>query len=172
MTYYVLQTSPRKERAIGRGLHRSGHDVYMAAIVRRSRPHAQGGRRKIIPLFPGYLFIKAPDAALVPLWMHAIRHVKGARGFLATNRERSASTIDDEKIETLKQQMKLYVKSEKERRDNSVIREGMDATLKSGPGAGKTGLITWTSSGRARILIWLFGAQREITVKKTNLEAA
>ena len=172
MTYYVLQTGPRKERAIGRGLRRSGHDVYMPAIVRRSRPHAQNGRRKIIPLFPGYLFIKAPDAAFVPLWMHVIRGIKGTRGFLATNRERSASAIDDEKIETLKQEMKLYLNSEKERRNNGIIRPGVEAKLMSGPGAGKTGLVTWTSSGRARILIWLFGAQREITVKKTNLEAA
>ena len=57
LSWYAVQTKPRKERLLGAALQRAGLDTYCPRI-RERRLHSGKKRLEEVPLFPGYLFVR------------------------------------------------------------------------------------------------------------------
>ncbi len=59
--WWCLHTKPRQEKAIARELRNSGVAYYLPQVTKESRT-PQGRRiESIVPLFPGYMFLKGQD---------------------------------------------------------------------------------------------------------------
>lgn len=59
--WWCLHTKPRQEKTIARALHKRGIAYYLPQVIREGR--TPGGRkiRSLLPLFPGYMFLRGDD---------------------------------------------------------------------------------------------------------------
>lgn len=171
MTWFAIKTKTGKERSVRHTFKRDGETCYLPASIRRKKLQKGAlGRRRIIPTFPGYLFLKGPGHETEALWLHKIIVTDDVLSFIKSDGR--PARIQDEKIEWLRQAIAGERRSDIERREKTKIRKGIDARAKDGPFRGFTGTVTWTRANKTRVLIWVLGSPREVTFETTQLEVA
>lgn len=174
--WYAIITSPQRENAVRQILKRSGEDVFWPARVHRTRSRkAKLGKRRLMPLLPGYVFVEAPDfctqSDALALWLHKVKSTKHVRQIVSVADR--PCPIAGWKIERWRGDIRSHFASEKARLETTKIRKGSKARFKSGhPYAGKEGMVTMTKGKRTKLMAWLFGEYREVEAKTNALEAA
>ena len=97
LEWYVVRSKPRREHAVAHGLaSRLVENYYPTLRVRRVNPRA----RKIMPLFPGYLFLRI-DTELTPL--SEFNYMPDTRGLVLF--EGKPARMPEPVIEAIRQQV-------------------------------------------------------------------
>ncbi|MCL5776876.1 transcriptional activator RfaH [Limibaculum sp. FT325] len=158
--WYVVRSKPHKESFAGANLENQGFQVFLPKLLKTVR-HARRTREVRVALFPRYLFVRL-DLASGP-W----RAVMGTYGVaqlvtdgsfpIAAPRglvEGLIAAADRAGIVDLTRE----------------LRPGQAVELLTGPLAGQVGrLVALDGAGRARVLLELLGARREIAVPSSEL---
>ncbi len=161
--WYVVQSKPRSEIFAGANLLNQGFRIFLPRI-RKTVRHARRTRRITCALFPRYLFVA------LDLSHHRWRSVSGTFGvsYFLTNEagpipaprglvEDMIDAADDAGILDL----------------TGTLICGQGVQLLDGPFAGQIGqLLDLDDSGRAKVLLQLLGADREIAVSAAILAPA
>ncbi len=97
LEWYVVQSKPRREHAVAHGLASHRVEAYYPALrVRRVNPRA----RKVMPLFPGYLFLRF-DTEVTPL--SAFNYMPDTRGLVLL--EGKPARVLEQVIEAIRQRV-------------------------------------------------------------------
>jgi transcription antitermination factor NusG len=160
LQWYVLRSKPWKESALSQYARSLGHEIFYPSIpVKPVNPRA----RKIVPYFPGYLFVRAK---IEEAGQSAFHWMPFSQGLVCVGGE--PAPVSDLIVRSIKTrvaeiwQTKGLVVKEFETGDRVVIRDGMFE--------GYRGIFDTYLSGseRARILIEMLNARfipLEIDVK-------
>lgn len=169
MTYYAVITEPHKEIAVRHILKKAGETTFIPAFVQRQK--AGKGKRRLIPIIPRLVFVRAPEAPEAhSLWMWRVKQVRGVKSFFMLGGVPAYATDDD--LTVFKGGIYDDVKANRIR-PPKVLRKGKDARIKSGPFAGEVGQVTFVNNNRVKMrLEKLFRTEREIEIRADNLEAA
>jgi len=161
--WYVVQSKPRREIYAGENLVNQGFRIFLPRM-RKTVRHARRTRRVECALFPRYLFVA------LDLSRHRWRSVTGTFGVshivtdglrpLAAPRglvEGMIDAADEAGIIDL----------------TGTLRCGQGVQLLDGPFAGQIGqLLELGDGGRAKVLLQILGAEREIAVSTAVLAPA
>jgi transcriptional antiterminator RfaH len=163
MHWYVLRSKPWKEAALSQFARSAGHEIYYPSIpVKPVNPRA----RKIVPYFPGYLFVRTQvDEA----GRSAFHWMPFSQGLVCVGGE--PAPVSDLIVRSIKTrvaeiwQSKGLVVKEFETGDRVIVRDGMFE--------GYRGIFDTYLSGneRARILIEMLNARfvpLEIDIKQVE----
>jgi len=169
VTYYAVITDHNKEIAVHRILKKAGETPFVPALVKRQK--AGKGKRKLIPIIPRLVFVKAPsDPHTVTLWMWRVKQVRGVKEFFTLGKGQPPASTSDEKVSRFKTQIVTDVKASKVRQP--AVRKGKQARIKAGAFTGSKAQVTFLKGNRAKVLGFFFGSTREIEIRADNLEAA
>lgn len=158
--WFVLRTAPREEKAVETRLRRFGVNVFLPTELEWQRR----ARRKPVPVLraklPGYLFVSGCNPWQV-LDSFRGRGVKGVVGFGG-----QVGRVPND-------QLSLYAKQSATPLIHSrAIVPGRRAELLA-PGCEHVVVDVLDVKGEtAKVLMWLFGARREVDVKLEHLMAA
>jgi transcription antitermination factor NusG len=169
VTYYAVITEPSKEIAVRHTLKKAGETTFIPAFVKRQK--AGKGKRKLIPIIPRLVFVRAPDEPETrSLWMYRIKQVRGVKEFFTLGKGMTPASTSDDKVARFKTQIASDVKAA--RVNTQAVRKGKAARIKSGAFTGSKGQVTFLKGNRAKVLGFFFGSTREIEIRADNLEAA
>jgi len=169
VTYYAVITEPSKEIAVRHMLKKAGETTFIPAFVKRQK--AGKGKRKLIPIIPRLVFVRAPDEPETrSLWMYRIKQVRGVKEFFTLGKGQPPASTSDEKVSRFKTQIVTDVKASKVRQP--AVRKGKQARIKAGAFTGSKAQVTFLKGNRAKVLGFFFGSEREIEIRADNLEAA
>ncbi|WP_165250213.1 transcription termination/antitermination protein NusG [Paludisphaera soli] len=129
-----LHTKPRQEKAVARELRQAGLSFYLPQILHES--HTPQGRaiRSLIPLFPGYVFLKGDQNDRVT----------------ANRRNRLVGVLEVFDQEALRQDLQrihAMLRSGLPLAAEPHVQPGMCVRIKSGPLAGIEGLVVRRGGG-------------------------
>lgn len=151
VSWYVIHSHPRKEDALYQQLLATGVEAfYPHLIVRPVNPRS----KKIVPYFPGYLFIHV-DLQVVPLI--TFQRTPHAVGLVTFGDE--PPIVSDNLVYGIRQ----YLESMGYRRpdDPSRLKKGDSVIVLAGPFAQYSGIfdVHLTGSNRARILLKMLNSR-------------
>jgi len=156
MDWYVLRSHPQKENFLFTQVSTTGIEVFYPRLrVRPANPRS----RKIIPYFPGYLFVFMDPAAMgisIFQWMPC------SAGLVCFGGE--PASVPEGFIQMLKQKMIALADPEKER--GEIYKKGELVRVSAGPFAGYSGLFDHCVTGQQRVCILLrFLNDRQVMVE-------
>ncbi|MFN3622682.1 MAG: transcriptional activator RfaH [Hyphomicrobium sp.] len=162
--WYVVASQPLKEARAESNLCRQGYEVWLPKLLRERR-HARRIDRAMVPMFPGYLFVRFdPD---VQPW-RAINGTFGVRHLIVQG-DRPRPILGD------------FVDRLKEAADESgivglqgaeALRSGHRLRLLTGPFADTVGtLVRLAQRDRVAMLLDLLGREVEILVSRRDVMA-
>jgi transcriptional antiterminator RfaH len=152
LAWYVVSTKPRREAWAELTLRRKSIEVFSPQLeLPRWSPRA--GR--VIPLFPGYLFVHIDLARR----FHDVAWSPGVSRFVGANG--TPATLDDEVVAFLQRR----ATPDGRLRARSALVAGQEIEIVSGPFAGLAGIIQHPpdSQGRIRVLMRLL--RRPVSVQ-------
>jgi transcriptional antiterminator RfaH len=144
----VVQTKPREEEIAIAHLRRQGFDVFMPLLRERRRTES-----KIVPMFPGYVFVEIDPTALD--WM-PIASTRGVKRLMTTRPEKPA-LLPRHWVEELRDRGVLDMFT-----DALSFRKGDRVEFIAGPFEGHTAVCQWTSELRIGVLFECMG--RDVSV--------
>lgn len=139
----VIQTKPLAEEVAVANLRRQGFEVYMPLLRERRRQEA-----KIVPMFPGYLFVAIDP--LTARWA-PIASTRGVKRIITTKPERPA-LLPRGWVESLRARGVLDLFT-----DALSFRKGDRVMFIAGPFEGQMGVCKWTSEARIGVLFECMG---------------
>jgi transcriptional antiterminator RfaH len=157
--WFVVATKPRKEAVAGVNLENQGFGVFLPRM-RRTVRHARRTSVRAIPLFPGYLFLRASSAAR---W----RSVNGTFGAtrIITNGEAPA-VVERGFVEALKARAGAGDVID----FSGGLKPGDQVELVSGPFARRVGdLVDLDDKGRVTVLLEFLAARLPVRTAIENL---
>jgi transcriptional antiterminator RfaH len=161
--WYVIQSKPRKEAFAGANLENQGFRIFLPK-VRKTVRHARRTRKVEVALFPRYLFV-----ALDLSWQRW-RSVSGTLGVSHFITDGSLPLpaphgLIEDLIATADRAGVVDL--------SRSLTRGQGVRLLDGPFAGQIGrLVDLDEAGRAKVLLHILGAQREISVAPSVLAPA
>jgi transcriptional antiterminator RfaH len=145
LLWYALRSKPRKEEVVARQAQRLGLEVFYPRLrVRPVNPRA----RRVLPYFPGYLFVQVDLGALSPQTFRWMPHAIG----LVTFGEEPAP-VPESLMHSL--QKRLDVANEAQESFLFRLRRGDTVWIRQGPFEGYQGIFDTYISGRERVLVLL-----------------
>lgn len=141
----VVQTKPREAEIAVAHLRRQGFEVFMPLLRERRRTEA-----KIVPMFPGYLFVGIGDS-----WL-SIASTRGVKRLITAAPDRPAY-LPRGWVESLRDQGTLDLFT-----DALSFRRGDQVEFIAGPFEGHQATCKWTSEARIGVLFECMG--REVSV--------
>jgi len=160
-SWYVLHTKSRFENVVHDGLDKKSIEVFLPKIKIKSR---RRDRKMMIqvPLFPGYLFVKAT--------LDAYRHleiVKTAGVVRLIGTKDGPVPVPEDTVESLK----IMVSSEHSVTTGSRLRKGDRVMVVLGPFAGITGtFVRYRGKGRVVVNIEALGQYAGVDVDENEVE--
>ena len=160
-SWYVLHTKSRFENVVFDGLNKKRLEVFLPKIKVKSK---RKDRKMMIrvPLFPGYLFVKAS--------LDAYRHleiVKTAGVVKLIGTKDGPVPVADDTVESLK----IMVASEHPVATGSRLRRGDRVMVVSGPFAGVNGtFVRYRGRGRVVVNIDALGQYAGVDVDENDVE--
>lgn len=157
--WYVVYAKPRKEDCAQFHLRRKGLEVFFPRLL---LPHPLPKRGRVVPLFPGYLFVRlqVPEEYTYALWSPGVRAVVSFNG--------KPAPIDEAVVAFLKQ----GANPEGILTARSNLRAGQAVRLNGGPFAGLAGVIQDPpdAKGRVKVLMQLLNRQVKVEVSARLIE--
>lgn len=148
MRWCVVQTKPREEEIAVAHLRRQSFEVYLPLLRER-----RGLEAKVVPMFPGYLFVALRPGTFDHL---PISSTRGVKRLMTTTVERPAF-LPTGWVERLRDAGTLDLFA-----DSLSFTKGEQLQFIAGPFEGKIGTCQWTSDRRVKLLLEMLG--REVTV--------
>jgi transcriptional antiterminator RfaH len=150
--WYVVYSKPQKEDFAEICLRRRGVEVFLPRLL---FPEALGKRRRLVPLFPNYLFtwISDPEQYHCVIWTPGVKRIVSFNGVPAP--------LDDNVVTFLKQQASeagiIGARSN--------LRVGQEVQITGGPFDGLVGIIEDPPDARGRVKVLMHLLSREIRVE-------
>lgn len=144
----VVQTKPREAEIAVANLRRQGFDAFMPLLRERHKTEA-----KIVPMFPGYLFVAIPTSERA--WQ-PIASTRGVKRIITTAPDRPA-TLPRGWVESLRDQGTLDLFT-----DALSFRKGEAVEFIAGPFEGQQATCKWTSEARIGVLLECMGRIAEV----------
>lgn len=150
--WYVVYSKPRKEEFAELCLRRRGVEVFLPRLL---FPETVGKRRRLVPLFPNYLFIwiSDPEQFHCALWTPGVQRIVSFNG--------APAPLDDSVVAFFKQQASdtgiIGVRSN--------LRTGQEVQITGGPFDGLAGIIERPPDARGRVKVLMRLLCREIRVE-------
>ena len=160
-SWYVLHTKSRFENVVHDGLDKKSIEVFLPKIKVKSR---RRDRKMMIqvPLFPGYLFVKA---TLDPYRHLEIVKTAGVVRLIGT--KDGPVPVPEDTVESLK----IMVSSDHSVITGSRLRKGDRVMVVSGPFAGITGtFVRYRGKGRVVVNIEALGQYAGVDVDENEVE--
>lgn len=165
MTWHAIRVAPQRETAVAAALKVKGYTFFIPTegISRRTK-RGKGPRITImVPMFPSYIFIKAP----CPYYhVKAERHVLGFVEFDGAIGTISDSTMD--RLIASSGQMRPDVSVNKQR----ALKTGDMAKISSGPFTGHVVKVMGLHGTKAKIFLNLFNTRKAVEIAADQLEVA
>jgi transcription antitermination factor NusG len=150
--WYAVQTRPRHEKKVAVELTQKCIDSYLPLL---NQTHHWSDRRKIVqvPLFPGYLFVRAQ---LDPRVRVGVLSIWGALAFVGPQRE--AVPIPESQIEDIRTLLntKVYLSP------YPFLRVGQRVRVRGGALDGVEGILV--TNGQKRLVISVESIQRSLSL--------
>ena len=165
LRWYLVRTKPNAEATALRNLVRQGYEVYFPRLS-QSLPHRGRWRDRIVPLFPGYLFLGL-DEGRQPL-----APVRSTTGVACTVRFGSSyALVPDEVIRNL--QARAHPETGLHRLDPpALLLPGSRVRILAGPFDGLEGIFQRECGAeRAVVLLSVLGQPVGVSVPATSVVA-
>jgi transcriptional antiterminator RfaH len=150
--WYVVYSKPHKEEQAQFHLRMKGLDVF---FPRLDLVRVAEKRKRIIPLFPNYLFVRIH----LPTEFHYVTWSPGVKRLVSFGDR--PIPLDDEVVNFLKQQ----TDAEGLIKARSQLRPGQEVEIRGGPFDGLIAIIQDPPDSRGRVRILLKLLSRQISVK-------
>lgn len=163
-SWYVMHTKPKKEAPVNNYLEAQGFEVFYPSVkIKPVNPRS----RKIRPLFPRYLFVRADLSAV---GISALRWVPYAIGLVEFDGH--PATVPDAVIQEIKQKVAQLRAS-----GNALFDEfqhGDRVRITQGPLAGYEGIFDMRLSGsmRVQLMLEMVGRLVRVQADARNIEQA
>lgn len=148
--WYSVYSKPQKERFAQIQLQSKGLEVFLPQLV---MPQSAIATRRIVPLFPNYLFVRidisSGESAYV-VWSPGVRYLVSFNGVPAS--------IDDDVIDFLKDR----ADSSGQIQASSNLKRGQRVRVTGGPFAGLEALIERPPDGRGRVKLLMSMLNRQV----------
>jgi transcriptional antiterminator RfaH len=156
--WYALRSKPRKEDVLARQLRLKGFDVFYPRLrVNPVNPRA----RKLIPYFPGYMFIHTD---LVETGISTFNWMPHAIGLVMFGDE--VSHVPDNLVNEIRKRVEAIAEAGGERLEE--LKKGDSVLIENGPFAGYGAIFDTRVPGTERVRVLLeFINKRQITVELT-----
>jgi transcriptional antiterminator RfaH len=152
--WYVVYSKPLKEDYATFHLQAKGLEVFFPRLV---LPETSRARRRLVPLFPNYLFVKlnlVSEEYYWASWSPGVNRIVSFNG--------QAAAIDEEVINT------LIERADKQGiiRARSSLQRGQEVRISGGPLQGLLGIIEQPpdAKGRVKLLMKLLNRQMNVDV--------
>lgn len=160
--WFVVHTHRLKERSVELRLHQLGHSTFLPQVERRQ---AGAKVKRLVPLFPGYLFVQiGAQAALAGVrWLPGIKRLLGDQS--------QPRPIASEIVTAIRARADATGLVRLHRR----LTRGCLVEVAAGPLAGFTGLLDGTidrPEQRVAVLLELFGRGMRVEFQADELVAA
>lgn len=152
LSWYVLHSKPNREDFLFSNLKNRGIEVYFP----RLRVEPKNSRsRKIIPFFPGYLFVKV-DLEATPL--SSLAYIPGTNRVISFDHE--PAIVSEEIIQTIKRNVDKI--NENPKLHHQEIKQGDQVIIEEGPFEGYEAVFDTRLEGseRVRLLVKLLRGQQ------------
>ena len=152
--WYVVYSKPRKEHSAQFHLNSKGLEVFFPRLL---LPESNTKRRRIVPLFPNYIFVRIRIFSQEYLY---VRWSPGVKRFISFN---GAPAPLDEKIVAFLMQQADPMGIIQAR---SNLKMGQEVQITGGPFDGLIGIIQEppTAKGRVKILLTLLNRETKVDV--------
>lgn len=153
--WHVVYTHPQAELVALENLRSQGFTAYLP-VIRERRPCRTAGRRphvRDVPLFPRYLFVSFDPEA--DAW-GAIWFTRGVRSLLRSAPYTPAQ-VPDGIVEALIERAGPDGVIDEGAHELPPIQPGQEAQVISGPLEGLSGVCSWSSKKRVRLLLQMIG---------------
>jgi len=150
--WYVVYSNPRKEEQARFQLSLKGVESF---FPRLSLPVATEKKRRIVPLFPNYIFVRvhmANESHLI-IWTLGVKKIVSFGG--------ESIPIDEAVVRFLQQQADANGVIEAQ----SKLRCGQEVEISGGPFDGLLGIIQSPPDGQGRVSVLLKLLSRQVSVK-------
>ncbi len=157
--WYAFYTKPSKEHHVSSLLENKGFETYLPTIQVR-----QNGKRKTVPFFSCYLFVRMDAAEALP----AVRWTPGLRRIVSFGQQPAA--VADEVIDTIRRHLKQM--EEAGYPVEQRFKPGDRVRIKSGPLRDFEAVFdrSLSSSNRAKVLLDLLGRLTTCEIELDHLE--
>ena len=143
--WYVLRSKPRKEETLWQQLQRQGFDVFYPRLpVQTVNPRA----RKVVPYFPGYLFVRV---SLDEVGLSTFQWMPNAYGLICF--DDTPACVPDRLVETIRRRVAEIIAAGGELFYG--LKRGDAITIRTGPFAGYEAIFDLRCSGRDRVRVLL-----------------
>ena len=148
--WYSVYSKPQKEKFAQFHLQSKGVEVFLPQLV---MPQASVGSRRVVPLFPSYLFVRidvsSGESAYV-VWSPGVKYLVSFNGVPAS--------IDDNVIDYLKDR----ADSTGQIQASSNLKRGQRVRVTGGPFEGLEALIEKPPDGRGRVKLLMNLLNRQV----------
>ncbi len=150
--WYVIYSKPHKEEFAGIHLRQKGLEVFFPRLL---VPESLQKRRRIVPLFPNYLFVRIEISKEYHyvLWSPGVKRLVGFNG--------NPTPLDEEIMDFLMQQ----ANSDGIITARSNLRTGQEVQISGGPFDGLVGVIQEPPSAKGRVKVLLKLLSRQVNVE-------
>jgi transcriptional antiterminator RfaH len=145
MHWYVLRSKPNKENVLREQLDIRNYDAYCPSIkVKPVNPRS----RKVLPYFPGYLFVRVD---LEKINIFNLRWLPGSQGLVDFGGE--LAYVPDDLLQAIRQRFDRMPGASEVM--NSNFRTGDIVTINNGPFAGYQAIFDTRLPGKERVRVLL-----------------
>ena len=148
--WYSVYSKPQKEKFVQIQLQSKGVEVFLPQLV---MPHAAIAARRVVPLFPSYLFVRidisSGESAYV-VWSPGVKYLVSFNGVPAS--------IDDNVIEFLKDR----ADSNGQIHASSNLKRGQRVRVTAGPFEGLEAIIERPPDARGRVKLLMTMLNRDV----------
>ena len=150
--WYVIYSKPHKEGVAEFHLRFKGLEVFLPRLL---MPESLQRRRRIVPLFPNYLFVRIQISKEYHyvLWSPGVKRMVGFNG--------NPTPLDEEIMDFLMQQ----ANSDGIITARSNLRTGQEVQISGGPFDGLVGIIQEPPDAKERVKVLLKLLNREVKVE-------
>jgi transcriptional antiterminator RfaH len=141
--WYVLYSKPQKEEYARFHLSSKGLEVFFPQLL---FPHSANKRKRLVPLFPNYLFVRLrlfSEEFSYAKWSPGVSRIVSFNG--------APASIDDGVVDFLMKQ----ANQEGFLEARSSLRSGEEVRMTGGPFAGLVGIIQGPPNARGRVKVLL-----------------
>ena len=143
--WYVLRSKPHKEDSLWQHARSRGYEIFYPRIpVKTVNPRA----RKVVPYFPGYMFVRV---AIQEVGLSIFQWMPHAHGLICF--DNAPATVSDDLVEAIR--TRVYAIAEAGGELFLELKRGDPLTIKSGPFAGYDAIFDARLSGGERVRVLL-----------------
>ncbi len=165
--WYALMTIPQKELASQMVLERRGYRCFLPTEIKYRRSRREKKRRAVTyPMMRGYIFV-AFDGDIPWMDLARLNIIRGVVGF-----DGRPAPIDDDAMRRLEKMSGASIPHRSSVNTHKALRPGDMAEIVSGQFYGTIVQVTGIKGEKARIMLSLFGGERELEISASALEAA